>query len=323
MMAVLTMVQALNQALDQAMEKDKSVVCYGEDVGLDGGVFRVTDGLIKKHPEQVFDSPLAECGIVGTAIGMGIMGMKPVVEIQFFGFIYPAMNQLISHAARIRNRTRGSMHCPIVVRTPAHGGVKALEHHSESTEAMFVHIPGLKVVMPSTPYDAKGLMLSAIEDEDPIIFLEPTKVYRSLKEEVPEGYYTVPIGKANIIQEGNDLTIVTWGAYVKDVMDTIRDIKDVSIELIDLRTLSPMDAETVINSVKKTGRLLIVQEACRTCSISSELMARTIEKAYLNLKAPPMRLAGYDIIMPLPAGEKYYLVNDKMIKHNIKKIMEY
>ena len=322
-MAVINMVQALNQAMDQEMARDKDVIILGEDVGVDGGVFRVTDGLIKKYPKQVFDTPLAECGITGTSIGLALYGLKPVAEIQFMGFIYPGMQQLISHAARFRNRSRGSYTVPMVVRMPCQGGIKALEHHSESTEAMFAHIPGIKCVMPGTPYDAKGLLIASIRDPDPVIFLEPKKIYRSIKEEVPNELYTISIGKANVIQEGTDLTIVTWGAYVKDVLDWIKDIKGVSIELIDLRTISPMDSETVINSVKKTGRCLIVQEACRECSISSELSARITEKAMLSLEAPVLRLAGFDIIMPLPQGEHFYLMNPKRLKYMIDKVMGY
>ncbi|MBR9698970.1 alpha-ketoacid dehydrogenase subunit beta [Candidatus Woesearchaeota archaeon] len=321
-MAKLTMVQALNQAFDQVMAKDKDVVLLGEDIGIDGGVFRVTDGLIKKYPDRVFDTPLAEVGIIGASIGMAVYGMKPVAEIQFMGFVYPAMNQIISHAARFRNRTRSALTVPMVIRMPCQGGIRALEHHSESTESLFAQIPGLKVVMPATPYDAKGLMIAAINDPDPVIFLEPKKVYRSIKEEVPEEIYEVPIGKANIIQEGIDLTIITWGTYVKEVMDAIRDSK-VSIELIDLRTISPLDNETIINSAKKTGRVLIIHEAPKTCSVGAEISARITEKAFLNLQAPVMRLAGYDIIMPLAQGENLYLVSKERIDEKIKQMMEF
>ncbi|MBS3163911.1 alpha-ketoacid dehydrogenase subunit beta [Candidatus Woesearchaeota archaeon] len=322
-MAVLNMVQALNQALEQEMARDSDVVVLGEDVGVDGGVFRVTDGLHAKFPNRVFDTPLAESGIVGTAIGMAVHGMRPVAEIQFSGFVFPAMNQLVCHAARLRNRSRGAVHCPMVVRMPSQGGVRALEHHSESVEAYFAHTPGLKVVMPATPYDAKGLLTSAIRDPDPVIFMEPTKLYRSVKEEVPEEQFTVPIGKANIIQEGDDLTVVTWGSYLKEVMDVLTKAEKPSVELIDLRSISPLDTETIISSVKKTGRCLIVQEAPRSFSVSSEISARITERAFLSLKAPVQRLAGYDLIMPMPQGEHLYLVNERRIRTAIEQVMTY
>ncbi|MDO8480677.1 MAG: alpha-ketoacid dehydrogenase subunit beta [Nanoarchaeota archaeon] len=321
-MAKLTMVQALNQALDQLLAKDKSVLILGEYVGVDGGVFRVTDGLIKKYPVQVFDTPLAESGIVGTSIGLAINGMKPIAEMQFMGFFFPAFNQIASHLARYRNRTRGTIHLPVVIRIPCHGGIRALEHHSEATEAIFAQIPGLKVVMPSTPYDAKGLLIASVNDPDPVIFLEPMKVYRSLREEVPEEMYEVPIGKANVIQQGTDMTVITWGSYIKDVLDAVKDAP-YSIELIDLRTISPLDNETLIASAMKTGRVLIIQEAPKTCSTSSEISSRIHEKCFLSLKAPVKRITGYDLTMPLPAGEEYYLVNKPRIHTAMKELMEY
>lgn len=321
-MAKLTMVQALNQALDQLLGSDKSVLILGEDVGVDGGVFRVTDGLIKKYPTQVFDTPLAESGIVGTSIGLAINGMKPVAEMQFMGFYFPAFNQIASHLARYRNRTRGTLNLPVVIRIPCHGGIRALEHHSEATEAIFAQIPGLKVVMPSTPYDAKGLLIAAVNDPDPVIFLEPMKVYRSIKEEVPEEMYEVPIGKAHVIQEGADITVITWGSYIKDVLDAVKDAPH-SIELIDLRTISPLDTETILASARKTGRVLVIQEAPKTCSLSSEISARVTEKCFLDLKAPVKRITGYDVTMPLPGGEEYYLVNKARIHAAMKELMEY
>ncbi|MBS3106759.1 alpha-ketoacid dehydrogenase subunit beta [Candidatus Woesearchaeota archaeon] len=321
-MAKLTMVQALNQAMDQVLAKDKRALILGEDVGVDGGVFRVTDGLIKKYPNQVFDTPLSESAIVGASIGLAINGLKPIAEIQFMGFYLPAFNQIVAHLARYRNRTRGTVNLPVVIRIPCHGGIRALEHHSEATEALLAQIPGLTVVMPSTPYDAKGLLIASVNHGDPVMFLEPIKVYRSIKEEVPEEMYEVPIGKANIIQEGTDMTVITWGSYIKDVMEAVKDAP-YSIELIDLRTISPLDNETILASAQKTGRVLIIQEAPKTCSISSELSSRIHEKCYLSLKAPVKRLTGYDITMPLPAGEELYLVNKPRIHRAMKELMEF
>jgi len=247
----LNMVEAINLALKQEMKKDKDVLVLGEDVGIDGGVFRVTEGLLKLYGEKrVIDTPLSESGIIGISIGMAVYGLKPVAEVQFSGFMYPGFDQLISHASRIRNRSRGRFSCPMVVRTPYSGGIKALEHHSESMEALYVHTPGLKVVIPSGPYDAKGLMISALREKDPVIFFEPKKIYRAIKEEVPEEAYAIPIGKANVIKEGNDVTLIAYGAWVKTAKEAIESLKGkVDVELIDLRTISPLDTETIINSV--------------------------------------------------------------------------
>jgi pyruvate dehydrogenase E1 component beta subunit len=319
------MVSALNQALDQEMERDERVVILGEDVGRDGGVFRVTDGLIDKYGEErVIDTPLAESAIVGTAIGMAAYGLRPVAEIQFMGFSPQAFHQIFIHAARLRFRSRGRYTVPIVIRMPFGGGVKALEHHSESIEALYCHIPGLKVVVPSTPYAAKGLLISSIRDPDTVVFLEPKKVYRAIREEVPEEPYTLPIGEARLVQEGDDITIVTWGAHVRTVLQALEKMEDdVSAELIDLQTLSPWDSETVIKSVKKTGRALVVQESPRSFSVGSEIAATLNEKALLSLEAPVMRVSGWDITVPLPKAEEYYHPSPERVVDGIKKVMEW
>ena len=322
-MAKLNIVEALNLALQQEMSKDKDVVVLGEDVGVDGGVFRVTEGLFKKFPTRVFDTPLAESGIIGAAIGMAIYGLKPVAEVQFSGFMYPGFDQLISHASRIRTRSRGRYSCPIVIRTPCGGGIRALEHHSESTEAIFIHTPGLKVVEPSNPYDAKGLLISSIRDPDPVIFFEPMRVYRAIKQEVPEEEYTIELGKASIVKEGNDLTVITWGAMVRDVLKINEEIKNkYDLEIIDLRTLSPFDIDTIINSVKKTGRAIIVHEAPKTLGLGAEIVAQINEKALLSLEAPVFRVTGFDTIFPLAKLENYYLPTNR-IKKNIEKVMNF
>ncbi len=320
----INIVQAVQQALQNEMALDSTVVVYGEDVGVEGGVFRATAGLQQEFGEgRAFDTPLAESAIVGTAVGMAINGFKPVVEMQFMGFIYPAVNQIVSHVARFRNRTRGQRHLPMVIRAPYGGGIRALEHHSESTEAMFAHIPGLKVVIPSTPYDAKGLLIAAIRDPDPVLFLEPKRIYRAFKQEVPEDAYTLPIGKAKVIQSGDDVTVVTWGAMVPDVQKAVAGLNDISVEVIDLRTISPMDRETIVASVEKTGRILIVHEAAKSFGAGAEIMAIVNEKAFLSLEAPPTRLTGFDTIFPLPRGEEHYLPSQARIQQKIRELAAY
>jgi pyruvate dehydrogenase E1 component beta subunit len=262
-MSVINMVQAVNQALDIMLAQDSRVLVFGEDVGREGGVFRVTEGLQQKHGrERVFDTPLAESGIVGTAVGMCAVGLRPVVEMQFSGFLYPAFNQIISHVARLRNRTRGHLTAPMVIRMPYGGGVKALENHSESMEALYGHIQGLKVVIPSTPYDAKGLLISAIQCDDPVIFMEPKRVYRAVKQEVPEEKFSIPIGKASVLTRGTDVTVVAYGAMIRECQKAMVMAREagISVELIDLRTIYPMDRETIAESVRKTGRFLSVAE---------------------------------------------------------------
>jgi pyruvate dehydrogenase E1 component subunit beta len=322
---MLNMVQALNQALRQEMENSPEVILLGEDVGVDGGVFRVTEGLLEKFgPDRVLDTPLAESAIVGTAIGMAAAGLRPVAEIQFMGFIYLAFNQVISHAARLRNRSRGRFTVPLVVRTPYGAGVKALEHHSESTEALFCQIPGLKVVVPSTPYDAKGLLTASIRDGDPVLFLEPTKLYRAGRQNVPEDPYEVPLGRARVVREGEELTIIAWGAMIPACQKAAESVEGGGIfpEIIDLRTLSPWDRETVLQSVKRTGRLLVVHEAPRTCGLGAEIAAHVAEKAIYELKAPVVRVTGQDITIPYSKGEDYYYPGPERIARGIRKIME-
>ncbi len=318
----LNMVDAINLALKQEMKKDSKVVVLGEDIGVDGGVFRVTEGLLDLYPDRVFDTPLAESGIVGTSIGLALGGMKPVCEIQFDGFTYPALDQLISHASRIRTRTRGKFGCQMVLRFPCSGGIKALEHHSESPETYFIHTPGLKVVMPSTPYDAKGLLISAIRDQDPVIFMEPKRVYRAIKEEVPEKEYTIPLGQAEIKKEGKDVTLISWGAMVRECQSAAAETEE-SCEVIDLRTLKPFDIDTILKSVKKTGRAVIVHEAPRTCGLGAELSAQLVEKALLDLKAPVQRVTGLDTVIPLAKLENYYLPNKQKIQKAVKDVMKF
>lgn len=322
----LNIVGAVSQALMNEMENDDSIVVYGEDVGVEGGVFRATVGLQEKFGEKrVFDAPLAESAIVGTAVGMAINGLRPVVEMQFSGFVYPAFNQIITHVARMRNRTRGKYNLPMVIRAPYGGGIRALEHHSESTEALFAQIPGLKIVIPSTPYDTKGLLISAIRDNDPVLFWEPKKIYRAFKQEVPEEAYTIPIGKAKIVQEGQDITVVTWGSMVRDVQNAAKLIEDKGIkaEIIDLRTIMPMDREAIIESLKKTGRILVVHEAPKTLGVGAEIMALANEKAFLYLEAPPSRLTGFDTTFPLPRGEMHYIPSPERIAAKIEEIVKY
>lgn len=322
----LNIVQAVNQALMNEMENDPTVVVYGEDVGVEGGVFRATVGLQEKFGEmRAFDSPLAESAIVGTAVGMAINGLKPVVEMQFMGFSYPAFNQIISHVARMRNRSRGRYTLPMVIRAPYGGGIRALEHHSESTEALYAHIPGLKVVIPSTPYDAKGLLIAAIRDPDPVLFLEPKRIYRAFKQEIPEEAYELPIGKAKIVEEGEDVTIITWGAMVRDVQKASEMVKAKGIhpEIIDLRTIAPMDRETFVESVKKTGRAIIVHEAPKSFGTGAEIISVINEKAFLYLEAPPTRVTGFDTIFPLPRGEKHYIPSPERIAKTIEDVVKF
>lgn len=325
-MNVLTMVDAINNALDIKLANDPDVVVYGEDVGVEGGVFRVTRDLQKKYGEaRVFDSPLAESAIVGTAVGMCAAGLRPVVEIQFSGFVFPAFNQIVSHVSRIRNRSRGKYGAAMVIRMPYGGNIKALEHHSESPEALFAHIPGLKVVIPATPYDARGLLISAIESDDPVIFLEPKRIYRAIKQEVPEEAYAIPMGKAKILSEGSDITVVAYGAMIRDVQRAMIAAKEagISVELIDLRTIYPIDRETIKQSVRKTGRFLVVTEAPASFGAAAELITVVTEEAFLSLEAPPTRLAGFDTVPPLPRGEHFYFHSPERIFHEIKKLCDY
>jgi len=319
------MISAINSALREEMRLHERIMVYGQDVGVSGGVFRATVDLQKEFgKERVFDTALAESGIVGTAFGMAVAGLRPVVEIQFSGFAWPAFNQIISHLARVRNRTRGKITAPIVVRMPYGGGIRAVEHHSESMEAVWGHVPGLKVVIPSSPYDAKGLLISSIHDPDSVIFMEPKRVYRSPKQEVPDGSYTLPIGKAHIVQQGSDVTLVSYGAQMKESRLAAVKLKseNVSVELIDLRTIYPFDRETIISSVKKTGRFLVVHEGPQSFGVGAELIATVNEAAFYSLEAPPARLTGADTVMPLARGEKNYLIDTEMIVRRVQKLLK-
>ncbi len=325
-MKALTLLQAVNDALKVEMANDKSIIVYGEDVGVEGGVFRATEGLQKLYGEErCFDSPLAESGIMGTAIGMAVAGLKPVVEMQFDGFVFPAFNQIVTHVARMRNRSRGTWTLPMVIRFPYGGGIRALEHHSESTEVLYAHTPGLKVVIPSTPYDAKGLLIAAMRDPDPVIFAEPKRIYRSVKQEVPEEAYTLPIGKASIVRPGDALTIVSYGAQMKEVLEAAAKLSQehINVEVIDLRTIYPFDRKTVIDSVKKTGRFLAVHEGPTNFGVGAELIAAVNEDAFLHLEAPPSRLAGFNVTFPLPRGEKHYMITTDRIVRKAKEIISY
>lgn len=324
-MASLTMVQALNKTLREEMRRNENVILLGEDIGRDGGVFRVTDGLLEEFsPERVIDTPLAEDAIVGMAIGMALYGLQPVAEIQFLDFIYPAFNQIVSELAKFRYRSGGQYPVHVVIRAPYGGGIKGGEYHSQSTEAYFTHTPGLVVLTPSTPYDAKGLLLSAIRSPDPVIFLEPKRLYRSVKEEVPEGEFTVPIGEAKVVQEGNDLTLISWGPMVQTCREAVAlAAKDgVGVELIDLRSLVPFDIETIIDSVKKTGRVVIAHEATKISGFGGEISAQIGERAVDFLKAPITRVAGYDTPFPY-ALEKYYMPKPERILRAIRKVSNY
>ncbi|CAG1066149.1 pyruvate dehydrogenase E1 component beta subunit [uncultured bacterium] len=320
-MGKLNIVQAINQALAQEMEKDPDVIIIGEDVAKDGGVFRVTQGLLDKFgPERVIDTPLAELGIIGTAVGLAAYGMKPVAEIQFMGFTYAGLEQLFSHASRIRSRSRGAFSCPMVVRTPYGIGIKPPELHSESSEALFAHMPGLKVVIPSNPYNAKGLLVSAIRDPDPVLFMEASRLYRSIKSDVPEELYSIPLGKANIYQEGSEITVVAWGTMLHRAAEASEDF---DCEIIDLQTIRPFDEETVVNSVKKTGRLVVVHEAPRVCGFGAEVAALVAEEAFGYLKAPVVRVAAPDAVVPMARLEDHYMPSQEMIKKAYQKVMQY
>ncbi len=322
-MANLTLVQAINLALIQEMEKDDRVLLLGEDIGLNGGVFRATEGLFQRFGgDRVVDSPLAESGIVGTAIGLAMGGLRPIPEIQFEGFMGPAFDQLTNQCARTNTRTRGGMTCPLVLRVPVGGGIHAPELHSDSPEAIYTHTPGLKIVMPSSPYDAKGLLISAIRDPDPVVFFEPKRIYRAFREEVPEDEYTVPIGKARTVCEGDELTMVTWGASVIQCMNAI-EASGRSIELIDLRTIQPFDMEAVAASVQKTGRCVIVHEAPKTCGLGAEIATGIMEHCFLHLEAPVQRVCGFDTIMPYYKLELEYLPDAERIGKAITETMAY
>jgi pyruvate dehydrogenase E1 component beta subunit len=322
----LNLVEAIRLALREEMERDPDVLLLGEDVGREGGVFRVTEGLQQSFGrDRSIDTPLAESGIVGVAFGMALLGLRPVAEIQFMGFLPPTLDQIISHIGRIRNRSRGIYSAPLVIRMPYGGGIHAPEHHSESTEAMLIHTPGIKVVVPSNPADACGLLKSAIRDPDPVLFLEPKRIYRAIKGQVPEGMEPIPLGQARTIRSGRDLTLVAWGALVREAEAAAETLAadGVEAEIIDLRTLSPLDSETLLASVRSTGRCLVVHEAPRTCGLGAEISALVMEEALLQLKAPVTRVTGFDTVMPLLKGEHYYLPDAGRIVRAAQQILAF
>ena len=324
-MAKMTMIQALNLALRQEMEKDDGVIILGEDVGVDGGVFRATDGLIAQFGEQrVLDTPLAESAIAGMSIGMAVYGLKPVCEIQFSGFSYQTFHQIENHAARLRWRSQGRYHVPLVLRTPYGGGVRALEHHSESREIYWAHTPGLKMVIPSGPRNARALLVSAMRDPDPVIFYESKALYRAFREEVPDEAETMPIGKSKIVRQGRDLTMISYGAMMRPTLEAAAVLKEkegVEAEVIDLLTVSPLDDELFVQSVLKTGRAVVVHEAPRSFGPGAEIITRLMEKAFYYLEAPIERVTGYDVITPLFARENAYIPNTQRILRSARRVM--
>lgn len=324
-MAEITLVEAIAQALAYEMKVDKDVVVLGEDVGTNGGVFRATVGLLEKFgSDRVLDTPLAESMIAGMSIGMAAQGLKPVAEFQFMGFIYPGLDQIINHAARMRNRTRGRLTCPVVFRTPYGAGIHAPEHHSESTEAIFAHTPGLRVVIPSSPARAYGLLLASIRDPDPVIFLEPSRMYRMVKQNVPDNGEALPLDQCFVLREGTDVTLVSWGAMLHETMMAARTLeKDgISAEVIDVATIKPLDIDTILASVEKTGRCVIVHEAPRNCGVGAEIAAQLAEKALLFLQAPVQRVAGYDVTVPYLRLEKQYIPSELRILNAVHHVME-
>ena len=304
-----TVAGALNSALDDALSAE-DVVLLGEDVGVAGGVFRISDGLLDKYgPDRVIDMPVAESGIVGAAFGMAIAGLRPIAELQFMGFSYPAVDQIISHVSRIRHRSRHRFTAPLVIRIPYGAGIGAAEHHSESVEAIYAHTPGLKVVVPGSPYDAKGMLLAAVADPDPVIFLEPIRMYRAIREEVPDEPYLVPIGEANVEQEGSDVTLIAYGAMLSEARRAAGTLESegISTEVVDVRTLTPFDADTVVGSVAGTGRAVVIQEAHRTAGFAAEIVAQIQERALYSLLAPVQRVTGWDTVVPLRRAEHHYV----------------
>lgn len=325
-MAEVTLVEAINLALAHEMAIDPDVIVMGEDVGKDGGVFRATVGLLDRFgPMRVVDTPLAESMIGGLAIGMAAQGLKPVAEFQFMGFIYPAIDQIINHASRLRHRTRGRLTCPVVFRTPFGAGIHAPEHHSESTEALFAHIPGLRVVIPSSPARAYGLLLASIRDPDPVIFLEPSRLYRYAKQVIEDNGQALPLDTGFILREGEDITLVTWGAMVKESLAAAQSLSErgVNVEVIDAATIKPLDMETILMSLEKTGRCVIVHEAALTGGVGAEIAAQIAEKALFSLKAPILRVTGFDTVVPYARLEKYYLPSEQRIIDAAERLMEY
>lgn len=326
-MADLTMVKAINLALHQNMEADDRVVVCGQDVGVDEGVFRVTEGLLSRFGEnRVLDSPLAEAGIIGTSIGMALYGLKPVAEIQFSGFIYQGFHQIEQHMARFRNRTRGQLHVPMVLRAPYGGGIRAVEHHSESKEAYWAHTPGLKVVIPSGPRNARALLQAAITDPDPVIYYEPKALYRAFREDVPDEPESMEIGKAAVVRDGTDVTLISYGATMRATLEAaedLSDLHDINAEVVDLLTVSPMDDATFVASVEKTGKAVIIHEGNRTCGVAAEVIARLNEKAFGYLEAPLKRVTSYDIHFPYFACEQAYLPDAERIVTATRQVLDY
>ncbi|HKY62699.1 MAG TPA: alpha-ketoacid dehydrogenase subunit beta [bacterium] len=321
----VTLVQAVNQALQKAMQEDPNVLLLGQDIGRAGGVFRATEGLLERFgAERVLDTPLAEAAILGCAVGMALYGLKPVAEMQFSGFAYQAFHQVEQHVSRYRNRTRGEFPLSMVIRMPYGGGVRAFEHHSESRESYYVHTPGLKVVIPSNPRDAYGLLQSAIRDPDPVVFMEPKRIYRSFKEALPVEEETIPLGQAKIVRPGEELTLISYGAMMPVALEAADQLgADHSIEVIDLRTLSPLDRPSLVNSVKKTGRAVVVHEAPRQLGMGAEISALLMEEAFLYLKAPVARVSGYDVIMPYYQLENEYLPSVGRVVQAIRETLTY
>jgi len=320
------MIEAVNHALANQMRINQSIVILGEDVGFNGGVFRATEGLQNEFGEQrVIDTPLAESAIIGMSIGMASQGLIPVPEIQFMGFIYPALDQIIGHAARLRNRTRGRLSCPMVIRAPFGGGIHAPEHHSESTEAIFAHIPGLRVVIPSSPSRAYGLLIASIHNPDPVIFLEPKRIYRDGKQLIEDSGEPLPLDTCFVLREGIDLTLVSWGAMIKETLQAAEKLAEQGIdaEVIDLATIKPLDIDTIMDSVNKTGRCIIIHEAAKTCGVGAEIAAQLAEKSITSLLAPIQRVTGYDTVMPMFKNEHHYMPSTQRIISSALKTMEY
>jgi pyruvate dehydrogenase E1 component beta subunit len=325
-MTELALVEAVRLALARAMAEDESVLVLGEDVGVDGGVFRATEGLLARFgADRVFDTPLSEALLAGLAVGLGAQGFRPVVEFQFMGFIYPAIDQVVNHAGRLRNRTRGRLSCPIVLRAPYGGGIHAPEHHSESTEALFAHIPGIRVVIPSSPARAYGLLLAAIRDPDPVVFLEPKRVYRAPKEAVDDDGAAAPLDACFVLRDGADLTLVSWGAMIKETLAAAEALAEdgIEAEVIDVATLKPLDMDTILGSVERTGRCVIVHEAALTGGVGAEIAARLADRGLTSLLAPVRRVAGYDTVMPLPRLEGHYLPSTARVLEAAHEVLEY
>ncbi|MGH7059190.1 MAG: alpha-ketoacid dehydrogenase subunit beta [Stellaceae bacterium] len=325
-MAEISLVQAINLALARAMADDASVIVLGEDVAAEGGVFRATEGLLDRFgPERILDTPLAEGAIAGLSVGLAAQGFRPVAEIQFTGFIYPTIDQMVNHASRLRTRTRGRLTCPMVMRSPCGGGIRAIEHHSESPEAMFAHVPGLRVVIPSSPARAYGLLLAAIRDPDPVVFLEPTRLYRAAREEVEDDGTALPLDHCFVLREGSDVTLVSWGATTRETLEAAELLggEGVSAEVVDVATIKPLDTEGLLASVTKTGRCVIAHEAPLTGGFGGEIAARLAERALVSLLAPIERVAGWDTVMPTPRLERYYLPSTERILAAARRALAY